>query len=76
MKDGVNSANRYNWITIITHDSHYSRTPYSFTYPTQYIILRLFFIVQNISQIYNLLGVVILLKRINHYIIRIIIRYQ
>lgn len=68
MKDGVNSANRYNWITIITHDSHYSRTPYSFTYPTQYIILRLFFIVQNIST-YNLLGVVILLKRINHYII-------
>lgn len=69
MKDGVNSANRYNWITIITYDSHYSRIPYSFTYPTPYIILRLFFIVQNISQTYNLLGVVILLKRINHYII-------
>ncbi|KAF3429898.1 hypothetical protein E2986_07266 [Frieseomelitta varia] len=60
MKDGMNSANRYNWITIIIHHPlHCNRTPLSFTYPTRYIILRLSFIIQDISQTHKPLGVIL-----------------
>lgn len=37
----MNSANRYNWTTIMTHVPYCNRKPYSFTHPTRYITARI-----------------------------------